>query len=416
MSRSSIPEKLNICLVGSRFPIQSRATDLGFLWPIARSLAKRGHRVTVLSTYTPTGKNEVQRDGVRAFYLLEGASKQARQARFADVAYTKFLQLHRENPFHIVHSLDSSAYKIGRHKRNHGVKVSYDVEATQLSQLFSIMGMGQESISALLTTWTALAYKFLSTYFGGDRALLSTADGVFVTSPQQRVILERYYLYPDFHIYTVPYGIELSNLKERADSLDFRLKLGISESTNVIVTFSDFTESRDLLYVLNAFEKVVIKKPNTQLIIVGNGPVWKDIEFQMLNLALGNKVLMPGTVSSEEVLNYIMVSDVYIDLSSKTSGFAPTMLEAMAQKKVIIGSEISPISYVVEDGKDGFLLRPADRESLSQLIVEIFSGNIAVQEIGERAREKVLSLFDIEKMADSTLNAYFHILKNPRSN
>lgn len=414
MAKSVLPEKLNICLVGSRFPILSRATDLGFLWPIARSLAKKGHKVTVLSSNSPTGKHEVNRDGVRAFYLYEGQSPQVKKQKFSDLVLKKFVQLHRETPFHIVHSLDASAYKIGRHKSNLDVCIAYDVEATQMSQLFSIMGMGQETFSDLLTTWIALLYKFISTYFGSDRSLLNTADGVFVTSPQQRVILERYYLYPDFHIYTVPYGIELSNLKERSENVNVRMKLGLSESSNVVVTFSDFTEVRDLMYILNAFEKVVIKKPNTQLIIVGNGPMWKEIEFQMLNLALGNKVLMPGAASSEEILNYIMASDVYIDLSAKSSGFAPTMLEAMAQKKVIIGSEISPISYVVEDGKDGFLLRPADKESLSQLIVELFSGHIAVGDIGERAREKVLSLFDTEKMADTALSAYFSILKNRR--
>jgi glycosyltransferase involved in cell wall biosynthesis len=48
------------------------------------------------------------------------------------------------------------------------------------------------------------------------------------------------------------------------------------------------------------------------------------------------------------------------------------MVEAMAQKKIIIGSEMSPTSDLIADGKDGFLIRPADSDYLSQLLLNIF--------------------------------------------
>ena len=51
-----------------------------------------------------------------------------------------------------------------------------------------------------------------------DRSLLMSADGVFVTTPQQRLILERYFLYPDFHTFTVPYGINLGDLTPKSES------------------------------------------------------------------------------------------------------------------------------------------------------------------------------------------------------
>lgn len=405
----TIPEKLNICLVGRRIRIRSRSSELGFLWLVARGLSRLGHKVTILSDHSSMNKYEVSRDGVQAYYLGDEGSPY-RSLKLSDSAHRKFVQLNLENKFDIVHSIDSSGYKIGRHKNNLKVAMSYDVEATQMSQLFSIMGMPQESVKDLLTTWIALFYKFTTTYFSTDRNLLNTADGIFVTSPQQRVILERYYLYPDENIFTVPYGVELTSFKEKNESFEFRKKLNIPESANILVTFSDFTETRDLGYILRAFEKVVLKKPNTYLIIVGNGPQFKDVEFEMLNLALGSKVIMPGSVSEDDVLNYILLGDVYVDLSSKTSGFAPTMLEAMAQKKVIIGSEMSPISYVLEDARDGFLIRPADRDSLSQLLIEIFSGSIGTLDIGERARAKVLDLFDLGRMVESTVSAYKKIL------
>ncbi len=411
IKKSRLPETLNICLTSYRFPILSRATDHGFLWPIAKGLAKEGHKVTVLSATSALKKSEVVRDGVRVFYLNEG-NKNLSHLNFQAAVRQKFTQLHKEDPFHLVHSIDNSGVRIGIRKKALKVAMAYDVEATQMSQLFAILAMKQDTLQSMVTTGLATAYKFLTTYYGGDRRLLSTADGVFVTNPQQRIILERYYLYPDFHTYTVPYGIELGDLTPKEKSLELRKQLGIPENAHVAVTISDMTEIQESIPLLKAFEKVAIKKPNSYLIIVGNGPKFKDLEYQVLNLALGNRVVMTGAVPSTEIEDYIVLGDVFVNLGSRTTGFEPSTLEAMAQKKVVLGSEVSPIANVIEDGRDGFLIRPADVDSMSNILVEIFSGTMPADEIGERARQKVVDLFDTPKMVQTTLDAYRKILVN----
>ncbi|MEZ0392390.1 MAG: glycosyltransferase family 4 protein [Pseudobdellovibrionaceae bacterium] len=413
MKSTSLPSQLRICLIAYKFPILGRASDHGFLWPIARGLAQRGHQVTVIAAKSPLGKQEVQRDKVQVFYLHEGYPNYS-EIRFETAVYQKFLQLHRENPFHLVHSIDKSAIEISRHKDELKVAVAYDVDATQMSQLFSIMGMVQESFSSLLSTGVAVLYKFLSTYFGGDRQLLKTADGIFVTNPQQRIFLERYYLYPDFHIYSAPYGVELGDLSPRPEALDLKRKLKIADNAHIVVTITDMMEPKEVINLLIAFERVAVKKPNSCMLIIGNGPGWKEIEFAMLNLALGSKVFMLGALKPEEISDCISTADVFVNMSSRSTGFEPAMIEAMAQKKVIIGSEVSPISNVVEDGRDGFLLRPADTESLAHLLIEIFSGGLPTVDIGERACEKVTNLFDTKKMVQSIEDAYQKILLNTK--
>lgn len=410
-SKKALPESLNICLTSHRFPILSRATDHGFLWPIAKGLAKAGHKVTVLAASSPLKKPEVVRDGVRVFFLHEGP-KNLSHLNFQMAVRQRFAQLHKEEPFHLVHSIDKSGYRIGTRKKDLHVAIAYDVEATQMSQLFAILAMKQDTLGSMLSTAVATAYKFLTTYYGGDRRLLSTADGIFVTNPQQRIILERYYLYPDFHTYTVPYGIELGDLSPKEKSLELRKKLGIPENAHVAVTISDMTEVAEIMPVLKAFEKVALKKPNSYLMIVGNGPKFKNIEFEILNHALGNRVIMTGAIPSHEVEDYIILGDVFVNMGSRTTGFEPSTLEAMAQKKVVVGSEVSPIANIIEDGRDGFLLRPADVDSMANVLVEIFSGTLSADEIGEKARQKVVDLFDTQKMVQATLDAYRKILVN----
>ena len=378
---------------------------------MARGLARNGHSVTVISTRSPLGKAEVQREGVTAYYLQEGGSQYSGMT-FAEAAYQKFLELHRQQPFHIVHSLDDSGKRIGRNKKNLGIAIAYDVEATQMSQLFSILGMGQESAASLLNTYLALGYKFLTTYLGKDRKLLRSANGVFVSHPLQRVILERYYLYPDYHIYSVPYGAELNAFTSKDDPRELQKRFGLPEQAQTAVTISDMMDSRELIPLLRAFEKVAIKKPNAYLVIAGTGPQFKKVEREVLDLALGSRVILTGALKANEILDLIMVGDVFINLSSRSTGFEPNLIEAMAQKKIVIGSEVSPVSNVIEDGQDGFLIRPADVENLSLLLMEIFMGDLNTQDIGDRAQKKVLDLFDPKKIAALATNAYRKILIN----
>lgn len=406
-------KSLRICIISRRFQILSRSSDHGFIWSIAKGLTLLGHQVTVLSYSSPMNQFKIERDQVTAYFLNDEGSKYKRTS-FEESIYQHFLELHKQQAFDLVHSLDSSGSKIAKNKKNLKIAFAYDVEATQMSQIFAILGMRQETLGGLLTTAFALVYKYVTTYFGSDRELLKYADGIFVTHPQQRIMLERYYLYPDFHIYSVPYGIEVGDLTPKEKSIELKRTLNLPENSHIAVSISDMTDFIEVKNILYAFEKVATKKPNSYLVLIGNGPLFHKIEFLTLSLALGSRVILTGALKNNELLDYIVISDTYVNLSSRTTGFEPTQIEAMAQKKVIIGSEVSPISNVVEDGVDGFLIRPADTESLANLLIEIFSGTLPTDEMGEKARQKVLEMFDTQKMILTVNSSYQKIIQNKR--
>jgi 1,2-diacylglycerol 3-alpha-glucosyltransferase len=412
MSRPPLPDKLNVCLVARQFPVAGRATEFSFLRLIARGLTARGHSVTVLAGEDVQGRSEFLQDGVKIYFLLEGRSTRLRRDPFPDLVKSKFIDLHAQNPFHLIHSMDRSTLKTARIKQDFKVAMAFDVAATRLSEIFAILALGQDTLGSILRTSAAVGFKFLSTFYRSDRTLLRSADGIFVTSPRERLALENYYLYPDVCIHTVPYGIETGDLAPRERSEELRRSLGIPETARVVVTATDMAEVEETKNLLLAFEQVVIKKPNTRLIIVGHGPRMKEIEYEMLMLALGSKVVFTGDVKDSDVPDYIALADVFVNLSSRTTGFEPSLLEAMAQKKVIIGSEVSPMSTIVEHAQDGFLIRPADVRELTTLLLDVFAGHIDAERIGDAARQKVLNLFDPETMVAETLNAYYAILKN----
>jgi 1,2-diacylglycerol 3-alpha-glucosyltransferase len=419
--RQPIPDQLNIALISQFAPlIQTGGRNNGpsFLRLIARGLAFRGHSVTIITGENLGGATNVREaDGVRIVSIapsrISRLRSQAHQPRFQDLVRSKFLDLHREKRFHLVHALDSSALRVGMMKREHGFAMAYDVQATHLADLFAIMGMGQESLGSILGTGLSVGLRFLSTYFGKDRQLLATADGVFAASPRERIALERYYLYPDSKIHNVPYGIEIGALKadEENPQSESRSWLKIPASMHVAVTVSDMGEIGEMRNLLQAFERVAIRKPNSRLIVIGDGPRFKEIEFEALMLALGSKVIFTGDLNHDDQVRAIARADIFVNLSARTSGFEPSLLEAMAQKKVVIGSEMSPMAAMLEHGLEGFLVRPADVTEITELMMAVFENRLPVAQIGEAARAKITALFDPEKMVVETLKAYRSILE-----
>lgn len=401
---SQAQEPLNICIVSQKFPLTNASGEVSFLWPVARGLVKRGHKVTVISWRNKNRLAFVERDGVQAFFLGENSASAV--DAFPEMVLRKFEELHRREKFHLLHSLDDSGFEVGRRRNELGVAVVYDVDATHMSQVYSILGMGQESLGSLLKTSISVAVKFLKTYCRHDRRLLKTADAVFVHSPQQRVMLERYWVYPDQRIFLVPFGVEVEDLSPREKSEELMKRIGLPVNSQVVVTSTDMSEFGEIRNLLWAFERVAIKKPTARLLIVGHGPLKKEIEYEVLHLALGSRAVFIGDIPAWQLTDYIALADVFVNLSARSSGVEHSLLQAMAQKKIIIGSEVSPMANVVEDGIDGFLIRPADTFTLSELLFQIFNGQIKADEMGEHARQKVLNLFDTEKMLAQTLLAY----------
>jgi glycosyltransferase involved in cell wall biosynthesis len=78
----------------------------------------------------------------------------------------------------------------------------------------------------------------------------------------------------------------------------------------------------------------------------------------------------------------------------------------MAQEKVVIASDVSAVASVIEPRVDGYLIRPADGDSLAELMFQVFNEEFDAHEMGQRARQKVLNLFDSQKMVDQTLYGY----------
>jgi starch synthase len=85
-------------------------------------------------------------------------------------------------------------------------------------------------------------------------------------------------------------------------------------------------------------------------------------------------------------------------------------LEAMACETAVVGSRVGGIPEVVDDGRTGLLVPPADPKALAAAINSLLADPARARALGAAGRERVLAEFTWTRAAERTLALYRSLL------
>lgn len=139
-----------------------------------------------------------------------------------------------------------------------------------------------------------------------------------------------------------------------------------------------------------------------KLTIIGDGPAEGELKKLAVELGVEDKVVFSGYQAQP----YAMLSalDVYA-VSSHSEGQNLTVLVAMALDVPVVATRVGGIVDMIEDGKSGLLVPPADPEALAAAI-ERLAGDEGLKKRLVRGGEEVLPRFTVAEMCRRTLAVY----------
>lgn len=138
-----------------------------------------------------------------------------------------------------------------------------------------------------------------------------------------------------------------------------RSELGINADENVIVSCGRLNLVKGWDFLLDAFEKFILVKPNAKLIFVGDGEDRSKLEQKIKILGHKSSVKVTGFVNAEMVVKYINASDLYV-VGSHKEGWSVAMLEALACGKPIVTTDVSGASDMIMEGQNGYVVEKRD--------------------------------------------------------
>lgn len=148
-----------------------------------------------------------------------------------------------------------------------------------------------------------------------------------------------------------------------------RATLGVDEGALVVGSVGNFTAKKDHRTLLEAFASLAVRHPTLQLVLVGSGPLERDLRAHADALVPGGRVKWTG--SRGDVADLLPAFDVFA-LSSRHEGLSIALIEALAAGLACVATDVGGIPEVVVDGVNGMLVppgRPAELAAAIELLL-----------------------------------------------
>lgn len=162
-------------------------------------------------------------------------------------------------------------------------------------------------------------------------------------------------------------------------------------------------------FVENVISTLLSKCENFIYLIVGEGPMRRQIQEVVREKGMDKWVFLLGKLSDDQLRLVYNIADIFImpniPLEGDLEGFGIVCLEAASCKLPIIASNLEGIKDATLNGKIGILVPPLNVDAFVKEILSLMEDGALRKELGERARSLVLSEFNWGKVAKGYLQA-----------
>ncbi|HEU0303527.1 MAG TPA: glycosyltransferase family 4 protein [Gaiellaceae bacterium] len=143
--------------------------------------------------------------------------------------------------------------------------------------------------------------------------------------------------------------------------------------------------------------------PEATLLVLGEGPERATLEALARELAVADRVLMPGRVG--DIAAFYRRCDVVVH-PARWEGFGLAMLEGMLAAKPVVAARAGSAPEIVADGMTGLLVPPDDPHALAAAVTSMLADRQRAEMYGTIGLGRARAQFSVERMAQRTLAVY----------
>jgi sugar transferase (PEP-CTERM/EpsH1 system associated) len=198
----------------------------------------------------------------------------------------------------------------------------------------------------------------------------------------------------------IPNGVDTDRFSPGRD-ISIRHELGIGEDEFVVGTIGRLDPVKNHQGLIHAVRLLQESGRRVRLVIVGDGPLRRDVQQfgQMLNPG----ALMLGYRRDVERLYRIF--DIFV-LNSFAEGMSNTLLEAMASAVPTVCTRVGGNTELIADGERGILVSPGDDEKLANALLRFISSPSERRDYAAKARRFAEESFSLRSMSEQYTGLY----------
>jgi len=216
----------------------------------------------------------------------------------------------------------------------------------------------------------------------------------------------------------IPMGVD-TNLFSRSEKVGI-IKKKYEIDGNVLLFVGRLIRVKGVYYLIKALPEVLKQYPKTKLLIVGSGPEKKRLMQLSTELEIKNRIVFIDEVLQEDLIPLYSMADILIlpsiiDVTGETEGLGVVLLEAMACRTPVIGSNVGGIKDIIIDGETGLISEQKNSDSLAEKILQLLSNEQLRKKVIENGFELVKKKFTWEAISDRFMNIYMEVIKDGKN-
>ncbi len=212
----------------------------------------------------------------------------------------------------------------------------------------------------------------------------------------------------------MPNGVDLALFGQplpRDAELAASLGLGEGPVIGFIGSFYDYEGIDDLIAAMPA---LLARHPDARLLLVGGGPCETALKAQAGASGLDGAIRFTGRVPHDEVERYYALLDVmaYPRKRSRLTDLVTPLkpLEAMAQGKLVVASDVGGHRELISHGQTGVLFAPDDPGACAEALASLLSERQRWGEMHEAGRNYVKTRHDWSVNVERYQDVYQRLL------
>ena len=179
--------------------------------------------------------------------------------------------------------------------------------------------------------------------------------------------------------------VDVDRFTPRPKDRDLMEKLGIESDALVVAHVSNLIPLKRPLDVILAAERTLSVEPRLLGLILGDGPLRKQMEEAAAERGIGSRFRFTGWLDHATIPRHLSLADVVV-MPGEFEGRSLVYLETQACGRVLLASDLAPAREVIIDGKTGLLFRTGDVAHLAARLLEILGDAQLRETIARQAR------------------------------
>lgn len=206
-------------------------------------------------------------------------------------------------------------------------------------------------------------------------------------------------------VVVIPNAVDVARVENESPHAGIRDELGLPSSEKLVVMLGTIKEPKNHRLLIEAMAAISKRREDVSSLIVGTGDPAFVLELKELVSQFGLEKKVHFLGYRDDAYGVVKACDLMV-LPSLWEGLPVAALEGMACGLPVLLSDIPPHRELIDEGRDGWLFRSGDPESLSAGLIEVLDDQETMKKVAMAGYMKVVREYDSTQMARSCERLY----------